>query len=81
LVDYEKGTPAWDIGQIMTRHPETCARRFELKRTGGTGMPSEHRLERALSIDCTCGRGDSTTEQSSLHPINRQEDSNEPTAV
>jgi hypothetical protein len=36
MTDYEKGSPAWDIGIVLTRHTleSECARRAELVRTG-----------------------------------------------
>ncbi len=44
MTDYEKGSPSWDIGQILTRHGDgilrnpngevhTCARVLEIRRT------------------------------------------------
>lgn len=68
MTDYEKGSPAWDIGIILTRHKSRlhgdatdCARVMRLRYT--IGRPSRERLDSALSVGCTCGKGDSTAEQ------------------
>ena len=72
-VQYEKGTAAWDIGIILTRHDTSyvptdrpaCARSLELERTAGQ-PDAEQRLALALLTECTCGKGDSTAEMSSV---------------
>lgn len=68
---YEKGTPAWDVGIILTRHstslirPPACARARALELSAGD--PDTHRrLREALLIGCTCGKGDSSAESTSL---------------
>lgn len=72
MVDYEKGTPSWDISAILTRHQTlplddtACARVVELRSTALSGMPAQHRLERALNTECSCGVGDSDAERTSL---------------
>lgn len=67
MVDYEKGSPSWDIGIILTRHEDGCARRKELERSNAqTFKPDPHRrLQLALDTDCDCGRGDSEAERTS----------------
>jgi hypothetical protein len=62
---YEKGTPAWDIGQLLTRHavglPEhkgrVCAIVASLR--DSVGQPAKERLARAEQVACTCGKDDS----------------------
>lgn len=69
MVDYEKGSPAWDIGTILTRHRTTgtaCARVSELRSHAFQGIQPRERLRRALNTDCTCGAGDSSAEITSL---------------
>jgi hypothetical protein len=72
VVDFEKGTPAWDISMILTRHasiragaPESCAMVDSLLQTVRTHPPHE-RLRLALAENCTCGRGRSGSETTSL---------------
>lgn len=76
LVDYEKGTPAWDIGMILTLHSseahgaaKNCARVVSLLNT--KGKPGAERLTAALATRCTCGKGDSPAERTSLTEGNR----------
>jgi hypothetical protein len=77
MVDYEKGTPAWDIGMILTRHADglhkgqngkvmSCARVISLRRTAHSPMTSSERLAGALAHVCDCGAGDSDAERSSI---------------
>lgn len=66
MVDYEKGSPAWDIGIMMTRHPEGCARRSDLHRTQRLRQSGKDRLESAMHVVCSCGAGNSTAETTSL---------------
>ena len=72
---YETGTPAWDVGIILTRHGDghnktqhrdftVCMRVVALRRT--TGQNAASRLEQALAVPCTCGAGDSPAERTSL---------------
>jgi len=57
---YEKGSPSWDIGMILTQHavglPEhgghICAIVADLRETAG--MPALPRIERAVKITCDC---------------------------
>lgn len=69
MTDYEKGSPAWDIGMILTRHKMAgidgfdCARSRSLRET--TGMPSHIRLSKALATPCDCGAGDNNIERTS----------------
>lgn len=77
MVDFEKGSPGWDTGIILTRHTTigvVCARVADLRSTtpimGSTLTPHE-RLVQALSIECTCGAGDSESEQTSIEPTKR----------
>jgi len=69
MVDYEKGTASWDIGQIMTRHHEDCVRRHSLRSTAQRSYSSAERLDMALNSKCTCEAGDSDTETTSLRPL------------
>ena len=69
MVDYEKGTPSWDVGMILTRHfspldARACARVQSLRST--VGMLPEDRLAQALATECSCGHGDSDAERTSL---------------
>lgn len=70
MVDYEKGSPAWDIGIILTRHESgtfgafACAKVVEIR---GGGARDE-RLKRAWATECTCGMGDSPAEHTSERP-------------
>jgi hypothetical protein len=66
-VEYEKGSPAWDIGQILTIHASVahgdsgnCARVTSL--LASKHWPAEERLRHALTTPCTCGKGDSSAE-------------------
>ena len=57
---YEKGSPSWDIGMILTRHaaglPEhrghVCAIVADLRAT--VGQPAAQRLARAVEVTCDC---------------------------
>lgn len=70
---YEKGNAMWDIGMILTRHDTSfvpgdrpaCARAAELEQTAGH-HDAAGRLLVALLVDCTCGKGNSRAESSSL---------------
>jgi len=62
MTDYEKGSPAWDIGMVLTRHTDGCERVLALKATAGMHMSGSERLTRAAGIACTCGAGNSPTE-------------------
>lgn len=72
MPDYEKGSAAWDIAQILTRHyaplwpDQPCARVTSLRSTVGVGMNAPARLMSALETACTCGSGDDESEQTSL---------------
>lgn len=72
MTDYEKGSPAWDIGHILTVHEAglagrpLCARVAELRRTAFMRIESGLRLRQALDVACTCGNGDSPGERTSL---------------
>jgi hypothetical protein len=73
MVDYEKGTAAWDIGMVLTRHAAghrdgelVCARVDSLRKTALNGVPADRRLQMALNIKCDCGAGDSGAERSSI---------------
>jgi hypothetical protein len=84
---YMKGSAAWDIGQIQTRHSigrtrarngshgVACARIIELRRSALKSIPAEVRLNKALAIPCTCGAGNSMSEQSSK--TNKENTNNE----
>lgn len=69
---YESGTPAWDIGQILTRHAHAlwedkgpiCARVKKLR--ANVGAQPHARLRQALETSCDCGAGDSVAERTSL---------------
>lgn len=58
--EYEKGTPSWDIGMILTQHavglPEhrgqICSIVADLRETAG--LPALPRLDRAIAITCDC---------------------------
>lgn len=67
---YEKGSPAWDIGQMLTRHrtlpTAVCARVVELRRSAHAGETPAARLDRALKTVCDCGAGNSDSEATSL---------------
>lgn len=77
---YEKGTPAWDIGQILTRHHQDhggnspCARVTVLRRSANPArdasglqrMTAAERLDQALRTECTCGADDSPAETTSI---------------
>jgi len=70
MVDYEKGSPAWDVGIIVTRHHVDCARLADLRRTAaiksaGGYVTAEERLSSALTTPCSCGAGDSDAEATS----------------
>lgn len=80
MVDYESGSPSWDLGMILTRHGTgfarnedgttgLCARVTELRRTAGpsnaSGLTAEARLKLALAVECSCGAGDSDAETTS----------------
>lgn len=80
MTDYEKGSPAWDIGMILTRHRSivhgdnsTCVRVVDLQIS--VGLPAHIRLEKALATPCDCGAGDSETERSSLNKNRRLDES------
>jgi hypothetical protein len=67
MVDYEKGTPSWDISQILTRHANhasgadrSCEKVASLIRT--RGRPAHERLQAAHEAPCDCGAGDSISE-------------------
>lgn len=60
MVDYEKGTPSWDIGIIITRHDVDCAKRVILR--SNTVRPAGERADEANHMACTCGRGESPAE-------------------
>jgi hypothetical protein len=73
---YEKGSAAWDVSIILTRHGDgrvrtqngdylACARLSEVRRTA-TWLDSQERLRLALAVPCTCGAGDSIAESTSL---------------
>lgn len=85
---FEKGSAAWDIGQALTRHniggkrarnghDLICARVIELRRTALTGIQASVRLSKALAVPCTCGAGNSLSEQSSL--TNKESQNVDPT--
>lgn len=62
----EKGTPAWDIGILLTRHQTvepSCAKVLTLRRN--VGQLGHARLAEARKVVCTCGAGDSTAENTS----------------
>lgn len=76
---YEKGSAAWDIGVILTRHGDgrvrtqngdylACARLADIRRTAGH-PDAQHRLRLALAVPCTCGAGDSVAEMTSLRSV------------
>lgn len=78
MTDYERGTASWDIGMVLTRHGNgtiktengdfsTCARVLDLRRTAHIQMSGVKRLESALNTACTCGAGDSESEETSLN--------------
>lgn len=79
---YEKGSAAWDIGQVLTRHKighgMACARVIELRRSALKGIPAKVRLNKALALPCTCGAGNSMSEQSSLTNKKENNDSEPP---
>lgn len=60
---YEKGTPAWDIGQILTTHAvglpsqngQVCDKVQSLRNTALKGMQAADRLSLAEKTPCTCG--------------------------
>jgi hypothetical protein len=65
MVDYEKGSPSWDIGQIVTRHASDprvgiCAKVLSLQATRGDSPTA--RLIAAHKVACNCGAGDSMSE-------------------
>ena len=70
---YEKGSASWDISMILTRHDTSlvpgdrpaCARSKELEDTAGEPN-AEGRLVAALLTECTCGKGNSPAESTSL---------------
>lgn len=73
---YEKGSAAWDISMILTRHADgytksrhgdyaACSRVLELRRTA-QDRDAQERLRLALSVVCSCGAGDSSAERSSI---------------
>ena len=71
-MDYEKGSPAWDIGQILTRHASghfsgeaVCIRVKILRENARQGTPTA-RLRAALAVACNCGAGESDSERSSI---------------
>ncbi len=77
MPDYERGTPAWDLGMCLTRHSDgmtkgedgtliPCARVENIRSTVGHGLAASQRLDSALATECTCGAGDSPSESSSL---------------
>lgn len=78
--DYERGTPAWDLGIALTRHNDgitkgqngtliPCARVENILSTVGHGLSSGQRLDSALATECTCGAGDSQSEATSLDHV------------
>ena len=62
MVDYEKGTPGWDIGQMITRHDVLCAKREDLRRTVTLILSGMERADSANMTECTCGRGPCSSE-------------------
>jgi len=64
MVDYEKGTPGWDIGIILTRHTTLavpiCAKVAVLRQTAG--RPAAERLAASRAVACSCGAGNSEAE-------------------
>ena len=74
MVDYEKGTPAWDMGSILTRHTahvldeSACSKVKYLRETASVRMNPSDRLKTALETPCTCGAGDDMSERTSLRP-------------
>lgn len=77
MTDYEKGSAAWDIGMILTRHGNgtiktahhdfaVCARVLDLRGTAARRMSGPERLAHALAVTCSCGAGDSRLEQTSI---------------
>lgn len=72
MVDFEKGSAAWDIGMMLTRHHsallggQPCSRVAELRRTANTGISGHERLALALLVPCDCGMGDSIAETTSI---------------
>ena len=93
-MDYEKGTAAWDISMVLTRHADghtkshrgdraVCSRVLSLKQTAHTGFTPGQRLRAALDMPCTCGAGDSKSEETSLVLIEKRRDAtgSEPAAT
>lgn len=78
MVDFEKGSPAWDIGMILTRHNtaqaggQPCAMVEELWRTAGMRMSGTQRLAQARMYDCNCGAGESSAETTSIKEIQHE---------
>lgn len=69
MTDYEKGSPAWDIGMILTRHTDSCSRNVNLRYTAAnrSKFPTgQARLESALATPCDCGAGDNKSERTSI---------------
>lgn len=76
MTDYEKGSAAWDIGMILTRHitgvgasrgQHPCARVSNLRVSAiNSTNKAESRLKQALLAPCTCGAGDSDSEKTSI---------------
>lgn len=75
MTDFEKGSAAWDIGIILTRHAtgngatqgqNSCSRVLSLRITARNGTPAERRLSEALATPCSCDAGDSDSEKTSI---------------
>ena len=62
MVDYEKGTPSWEIGMLLTRHAaglpehkyEICDKVQALRQNAMAGKTPEQRLEEANLVECSC---------------------------
>lgn len=88
----EKGHAPYDISVLLTRHSMgyarsqngthgvACVRVIELRRSALKGIPAKVRLNKALALPCTCGAGNSMSEQSSLTNKKENNDNESPTS-